>query len=150
MTTINVGWFALSLLSKKKKIQTATFSYQTFPFFSWFNNFKHKKFWKEVPHIFLIHFMGSFLWHCQNLRLYSIESKNDRWVMNWERFGKRQLWPNQGNAPAFTWMEWGKPQINLSGYQMCWANFEVSTSKIQVWSVAVNNVNNGHSWLLED
>jgi hypothetical protein len=31
-------------------------------------------------------------------------------MINWEGYEKNKLWPNKGNATAFTWLYRGKPR----------------------------------------
>jgi hypothetical protein len=41
-------------------------------------------------------------------RLYSVKQSNDPWVMKWEQFGRKQLWPHEASSVAHIWSDWTK------------------------------------------
>jgi hypothetical protein len=41
--------------------------------------------------------------------LHSIGWYDELWIMNWDGFGRKNLWHNWDTIPTVVWMNWGKP-----------------------------------------
>jgi hypothetical protein len=88
-------------------------------------------------HIIFICSLLSMFFQELKIRMYNVEWKDDRWMMNWKGYGRKRLCPNLRYYLAFAYRNWENQKNPQSTYPVSGTRFEPGI--LQIRSRIVNH-----------
>jgi hypothetical protein len=93
-----------------------------------------KMWWLCLKSLFVVYVVTLF----QRLRLYSVEWRRDKWMMNWKGCGRKWLWHNVRYYSSICLEELGKTTLNFQSGKLV-SGFRFESRTFLIWDRCVNH-----------